>query len=179
MDDKVPLTLHFENTGSTPARQVKIVVNLESDIPPDNYDYSDVLTPADRQNNKVFFIAPHETLPITIDNVTLATITAIRLHVLPFTIYGHVDYTDVVFGAPHTTQFCVYWNGTATASDGSDLWMSCDRHNCVDEDCPQWSPRVITNRPPVAVDVQSIKDALSKLRSGIPTPLPFPPGVPR
>jgi hypothetical protein len=170
LDDIVPLTLHFENTDSTPTRHVKIVINLASASLPDNYDYPDVLTSVDQHHNNFFFIAPHEILPITVNNLTLGAIAAIRLHLIHFTIYGHVDYADVVFGAPHTTQFCVYWNGTATAAGGSDLWMSCDKHNCVDEDCPNWSPRVMPRQPPISIDPQLIKDALRKLRSSVTTP---------
>jgi hypothetical protein len=145
-----------ENGGNTPAFNVLNHVNTNTDFQrlPDDFDYADgevkhgVFLNIVPRPGAAIVIGPHRstgTGGLSVPETIIQKVNAGKAHVY---FWGWLTYDDI-FGCTHKTEFCS--EVVQRISEGKFFISNCEKHNCADEDCEDYTP---TNTPECSLELK-------------------------
>ena len=139
--------VNWTNSGTTPTKTATGQVNIQSwrSELPKGFNYADLAT----VEKRAFVIGPKATVSQLV-GVTIDDIKDVREGKSHLYLWGWLAYHDIFPGTPNRlTEFCVeITNLVSTKPDVTDpsaeftyILVPCGKHNCYDEDCPDYKSR--------------------------------------
>jgi hypothetical protein len=142
--DGVQIQFVWQNTGSTPTRNLVIKSYIEHAVFPGNGNGKASITPDPKPHEEIrAFIGPKGTASLSPDEIPLSLLKAIFDSSTPLHFRGEAMYQDVFDRTKqHITKYCyqVSTLGRYSAFDNpkwtySPVVRQCDTGNCTDDEC--------------------------------------------
>jgi hypothetical protein len=147
-DGKTPIgvkfTIRWENSGTTPTKEVTVHSNMQWWKPkmPDDFSFTDRWDPGIPHKDRQLYLAPKGYVDTNIRIISASDLFDIANGKIQYFLFGWARYHDTFSNTKqHITRYC--YQIIANPQGGDDqshvffhtMLLTCDRNNCYDDQC--------------------------------------------